>query len=254
MDIVFEKGNSEQPQGHALIYFRSSADPGELWGSYLVILPITVDVSKYVPPFLMNQVGELSPKDLSAFAFPPAPERIDGQSFLEELAEKRGDDLLFCGTIDPADVAAGMMSVNEVVQRYRQMCSALLPAQAPIKPSEEEGLGLSVNEVMYGLMADSDKLSELTKLVGRLRFAAESGEDALAREAEVDINQLARHLPENHRVTRLIEVAKSGGNRGERLADLYLQRCFHLTHEAYVKLGQVEDEIKSLESGGSPSA
>ena len=253
MDIVFEKGSSEEPKGHALIYFRSSADPSELWGSYLVILPIAVDVSKYVPPFLMNQV---SPMDLSAFAFPPAPERIEGQSFLEQLAEKRSDDVLFCGTIDPADVAAGMMSVNEVVQRYSQMCSALMPAQAPAagEPSAEEDLGLSVNEVMYGLMADNDKLSELTKLVGRLRYAAESGEEALAREAEVDINLLASHLPENHQVTRLIEVAKAGGNRGVRLADLYLQRCFHLTHEAYVKLGQVEDEIRTLESDGSPSA
>jgi hypothetical protein len=28
-----------------------------------------------------------------------------------------------------------------------------------------------------------------------------------------------------------------------------LQRCFHLLAEEYVMLGQVEDEIRSLESG-----
>jgi ribosome-associated protein YbcJ (S4-like RNA binding protein) len=33
------------------------------------------------------------------------------------------------------------------------------------------------------------------------------------------------------------------------LAGLYLQRCFHLVQEEYVKLGQVEQEIKVLESG-----
>lgn len=77
MEIIFEKGSEEKPKGHALLYFRSSSDPEELWASYLVVLPIAVDLSKYVPPFLMNQVGELGPKELSAFAFPPAPEKAE---------------------------------------------------------------------------------------------------------------------------------------------------------------------------------
>ena len=66
MDITFDRGSSDRPKGHALLYFRSSSDPDQIWVTYLVILPITVDVSKYVPPFLMNQVGEMGPKDLSA--------------------------------------------------------------------------------------------------------------------------------------------------------------------------------------------
>ena len=70
MDIVFDRGSKEEPKGHALLYFRSRSSLEEIWVTYTVILPITVDVTKYVPPFLMNQVGELGPKELSAFAFP----------------------------------------------------------------------------------------------------------------------------------------------------------------------------------------
>jgi hypothetical protein len=254
MDLIFERGSGEAPKGHALIYFRASSDPEEIWASYLVMLPITVDVAKYVPPFLMSQVGDLGPKDLSAFAFPPAPEKLEGLAHLEETAARREDDLIFGGTINVSDVTAGMMAVNEIVQRYAEMYSAVFPSQQPSEAATgEETRGLGVNEVLYGLMADGDKLSELTKLVGRLRFAAEGGEVALANEAEADIKLLASHLPENHHVLRLIAAAKAGGSRGAKLADLYLQRCFHLTREAYVKLGQVEAEIRAMEAGESSS-
>ena len=73
MDIIFDRGSRDQPKGHALLYFRSDSDPDEVWVTYVVILPISVDVTKYVPPFLMDQVAQMGPKELSAFAFPPRP-------------------------------------------------------------------------------------------------------------------------------------------------------------------------------------
>lgn len=249
MDIVFDKGSAEQPKGHALLYFRNSADPEELWATYLVVLPIMVDVSKYVPPFLMNQLGELGPKDLSAFAFPPAPEKVANYTFLEKLATAREDDILSVGSINPSDVASAMMIVNEAVQKYSELCSGVMPTAQPpdaIPAGEAEGLG--INEVLYSLMSDGDKLSELTRLVGRLRFAVDGGEEALANEAEADIVTLGRLLPESHQISRLIEVAKASGGHDARLADLCLQRCFYLLHEEYVKLGDVEAEIRSLEA------
>ena len=33
------------------------------------------------PPFLMNQVGDFSADDMSAFAFPPAPEEVEDYDF-----------------------------------------------------------------------------------------------------------------------------------------------------------------------------
>ena len=252
MDITFERGDKTQPKGHALIYFRSSSAPDELWVTYLVILPIAVDVAKYVPPFLMNQVGELGAKDLSAFAFPPAPEKIEGHGYLERLAEMRDDDILFGGTINPEDVTSGMMSINEAVQRYAQAYSEVAEAKDSSDVRTDEGSDeLGISEVLYGLMSDGDKLSELTKLVGKLRFSVEGGEKALIKEAETDISLLARHLPENHRVRELVEAAKEGGAQGDRLAELYLKRCFHLMQEQYVELGHVEEQLRTLEGGES---
>ena len=250
MDLVFDRGDQQSPKGHALLYFRSGSDHEELWATYLLVLPITVDVSKYVPPFLMNQMGEIGAKELSAFAFPPAPEKVPDYAHLEQMAGVRDDDILFGGTINPVDVASAMMSVNEAVIKYSEMYVSLAPAVPEHEPEAGEGLdGTSINEVLYGLMSDGDRLSELTGLVGRLRDASENPEETLSKEAEAEINLLARHLPDNHQVPRLIEVTKLSGSRGATLADLYLQRCFHLVQEEYVKLGQVEQEIKVLESG-----
>ena len=249
MDIVFERGSEKEPKGHALLYFLSSEDPEELWAAYLVILPITVDVSKYVPPFLMNQMGELGPKDLSAFAFPPAPERVESHSYLEQLAAMRDDDILFGGTLNTADVASGMMSVNETVQRYAEIYSQVAGVQQPEEDLAVEDLGFGVNEVLYGLMSDADRLNELTKLVGRLTFAVEGSEEALAKEAESDIHLLAKHMPGDHQISLLIAATRAGGSRGARLAGLYLKRCFHLIQEEYASVGQVEAEIRELEAG-----
>ena len=248
MAIEFEKGDREAPKGHAVLYFESASDPKEIWATYLVILPISVDVSKYVPPFLMNQVGDLAAQDLSAFAFPPAPERVDGREYLASLADSRGDDVLFGGRVDPADVPAAMMLVNETVQQYAEQYSATAAGYEALVEGGTEGVGLEVSEVLYELMSEADRLSELTKLVGRLRFAAEGGEAGLVREAEADIEVLARHLPEEFEIPRLVAFTKSGGPLAGRIADLCLQRCFHLAQQEFVKLGQVEREIETLEA------
>ena len=57
MSLDFTYGNPVSPRGHALVYF-SDVQEQNYYASYIVLLPVTVDVAKYVPPFLMNQVGE----------------------------------------------------------------------------------------------------------------------------------------------------------------------------------------------------
>ena len=206
MDLTFDRGSQDEPKGHALLYFRNRADAGEVWATYVVILPITVDVSKYVPPFLMNQVGELGPKDLSAFAFPPTPEQVESYDALENLARRRDDDILFAGDIDPNDVARGMMSINEAVQKYADIYGMHAPALGAPQEDEEEGADLK--DVLYELMSESDRLEELTKMVGRLRFAVEGADARQVEEAERDIRLLARHFPENHNIPGLVRAAK----------------------------------------------
>jgi len=210
-------------------------------------------VSKYVPPFLINQVGDLGATDLTAFAFPPAPERLGTYSALTELAATRDDDILFAGTLNASDVPSAMMSVNEAVQQYADMYTRVMgiPEQEPEEDTEED-TGLGVSEVIYALMSETDRLGELTKLVGRLRFATEGSDAGLIAEAEAEIKVLAGHLPDNHGIARLIEAVKSSDEDGAELADLYLRRCYHLVQEEYVKLGQLDEQIRVLESRGTP--
>ena len=254
MNIQFESGSQERAKGHALIYFQDSSEPGAVWATYLVVLPITVDVSKYVPPFLMNQMGELGAKNLSAFAFPPAPEKLSSREELEKLASARDDDILFGGSVNSSDVTATMMAVNEAIQQYGELCDrgdATFHVDATEDDEDEPGAG--INEVLYGLMSEGDRLNELTKLVGRLRFAVDGVEESLIKETEDEIGVLAEHLPQSHNIEQLVQAVKFSDPRGAKLADLYLKRCYHLTHEAYGELGRVEEEIRILEAE-EPSA
>ena len=256
MDLTFDRGDPSNPKGHAFLVFTNSAEPGEIWATYLVVLPITIDITKYVPPFLMGQIGDAGVKELSAFAFPPFPEQVESYEGLEEIADLREDDVIHGGPFNPSDVVSAMTRVNDVLQGYADSCANLAPpeegdeelaAASEFAPDDSEGLG--VNEVMYSLMNDGDKLSELTKLVGRLRYAVEGGEEVMAREAETDILTLSRLLPANHQIPRLLEVAKAAGGANAELAHLYLQRCFHIMQEEYARLGELDARIRALESG-----
>ena len=250
MDFTFERGSADNPKGHALLYFDDSMNPGELLATYMVTLPIQVDVSKYVPPFLMNQLGDVDDHELSAFAFPPAPEPVESMDFLEKLARAREDDLIYGGSVSATDPLGILGTVNDAIGWYSELCFGKAPQPAMMLEDEiaddDDDLGLSVNDVLYGLMSDQDKLSELTRLVGRLRDAVSSGDNSLAAETRADILTLGRHLPDNHEVPRLAEAASSVSDNAGQLASLYLQRCFYLMAEEYVKLGEVEDEIRGI--------
>ena len=253
MDITFERGSEDAPKGHAFVYFRSTTDAGAVWASYLVILPITVDVAKYVPPFLMSQIPDASMQDLSAFAFPPAPEEMESFEQIQQLAETRDDDILFAGTFNTSDLPTMMMAAGDAVQQYTDLYNTTV-GQASVIDAEsaesalDEG-SVGVNEVMYGLMSDSDKLSELTTLVSKLRFAVDSNEQSLMNEAETDIAMLSRHLGFDHKTDRIVDAIKEGSEDAGRLTMLYVQRCYCIVQEDYIMLGNVEEQIAAIESG-----
>lgn len=250
MDVVFDRGSAEHPKGHALLYFRSNADAQEVWVTYVVILPVSVDVSKYVPPFLIDQVAHMGPKELSAFAFPPAPERLGSYDDLESLAAARDDDILSAGSLNPTDVPAAMMAISEAVEWYAGIYGEVVGVvgdEDEEEPDDDEpDADLGVNEVLYGMMSGVDKLGELAKLVGTLKFAVEGDDESQIKEAEEEMRLLAGHLPENHYVPQLIRAVKSTDSLSARLADLYLKRCYHLVQEDYSGLAQIEEELKLL--------
>ncbi len=250
MDLTFERGSEQSPKGHAVIYFHNSQDASELLATYMIVFPIQTDVSKYVPPFLLNQIGEMGANELSAFAFPPAPEPVGDFEYITKLAKAREDDIIYGGSINATDVISLIGMVNEAISWYSELWEQYAQPEKGIAEAADRGddeIGLSVNDVLYGLMSDQDRLNELTRLVGRLRDAVNSDDLSLTAETRGEIIALGRHLPDNHQVSSLAKAAGSEGENAARLTSLYLQRCFHLTSEEYVMLGQVEDEIRSIE-------
>jgi hypothetical protein len=249
MDLTYERGDSSAPKGHALLYFRSAAPGSKPLATYVICLPVAVDLVKYMPPFLAPHIGEMGAQEMSAFAFPPVPEEVDGHGHLEALAQARGDDLLFGGVVDAAQAPSLLGRVNDAVQAYARSYSASIPARvaAGDRGAAEEPSGLEVNEVLYELMGPRDRLAELARLVGKLRFAAEGSDARQVEEAEREVRALARRLPETYRIDALVRAAKVPTPSSGELAGLYLDRCYKLADEDYPRLKEIEERIQALE-------
>ncbi|HIL31973.1 MAG TPA: hypothetical protein EYG27_10635 [Dehalococcoidia bacterium] len=251
MDLVFEKGDSQNPRGHALLYFRVDTEEDMVYATYVVTLPVKSDLTKYVPPFLASHLGNMPLSDLSAFAMPPVPEALGTFSELERLSELRQDDLVYGGSMFSFDLPRMMEMATEAVQVYSGLCSDSLamnstPAEgaaaaiseelretldmpAAQEPEPEPDDSYNVNEVLFSFMSESDKLGELSKLLGRMRFAVDGADTTAADEVGAEITVLARHLPENYKVADLLVAAKDNSDRSSQLAKLYIDRCFRLS-------------------------
>lgn len=242
MDLYFERGTKETPKGHALVYFRQKYDPEAILATYIITLPVKVDVSKYIPPMFASQMQGMASQDLAGFAFPPLPEKVESLARLRHLAETRDDDLIDGGTGDSNDPMDLLQVVNELQHEYTRLWQQSLETQAlPEAPS--------VNELIYELMGERDKLNELSKLIGKLRFATEGSDTRLMKETEDDISTLARFLPEHYRIPRLVQATEMTAAAAAMLAQLYLERCYKLHEEDYRRLQEVEQEIRRLEEG-----
>ncbi len=261
MDLTFERGDPQHPKGHALLYFRVSTEPDKVYATYVVTLPIKSDLTKYVPPFLASHLGNLPLNDFTAFAMPPVPEPVNSHEELEAMSRLRDDDLIFGPSIFSFDLPRMMEAVTEAVQSYSQMYaehtigpafveaggSAALDSPSQEPPDDDS---YNVNEVLFGLMSERDKLGELSRLLGKLRFAVE-GQDSREVDAAADeISVLGRHLPEKFQVSSLLAVARETSQKGSRLAQLYLDRCFRLSDGDTSSAEDLESQIQSLKDAG----
>ena len=260
MTLDYHIGDPANPKGHALIYFRDGSDPDKVGAAYVVMLPISVDISKYVPPFLAGQVEQLGTGEMSSFAFPPAPEPVPSESWLRETALQRGDDLLFGGVANLDDVTSLMSAVADISSEYSSRYESVTGVGARSGRQVEDsatGLGASsgmdddaptddVHDVMYSLMAEEDLLTELTKLMGRLQYESSGGDEAGARDSKAKIKAIGRHVPENRRIDLLVKSATDGLPESARRAQLYLERVFAMYREDYTRVHTLEKEIKAL--------
>jgi hypothetical protein len=249
MDVSFDIGDPQKPRGHALAYFRTRSEPDKVYATYIIVLPITIDFAKYVPPFLASHLGSM-PNDLSAFSLPPVPEEVGSYEELQRLAGTRDDDLLYAGTMLSFELPEMMEAVGEVVRYYSQAWSDnVKPAiNAPTANEETEGSSPGVNEVLYSLMSEQDRLADLSKLVGKLRFAVEGNDHETGTDMEEEIKLLGRFLPEHYNIPNLLQAVMDSSARGAQLAQLYLDRCYKLSNHDDAGALDLEERIESLKT------
>ena len=248
MDFSFVKGQSSMPKGHALAYFTASDNPNKVFATYIVVLPIAMDVGKYLPPMLAAQMGQITAADFSAFAIPPIPEEIESFNYLYQLAERRDEDLLDCGNVDISQVTEVMQKVNELTKAYADSYAAITrdgatPMLNTAIPSSEYG----VEEVLYHLLSERDKLGELSKIITKIRFAADREDRDTVEEMERTASVLMKYLPDSYRVSEILKRAKDPSQKAAELCRLYLERNYMLMDQNFTSMAQVDEAINRLE-------
>ena len=233
-----------------MVYSRDRLDQEKVYATYVVILPVSVDFSKYVPPFLVSHLGSTPLKEISAFSLPPVPEEVESYHYLLRLADMRDDDLIYTGTISSGDLPTMMQELGDVVQRYAELWSEYAKAATAGAIPETVESSFGVSEVMYSLLGERDRLNELSGLISRLRFAVEGRDGQMQKDAREEISILSRYLPEHYSVESLIKASMDASDKGTRLAKLYLDRCYKLSEGNEAEVGHLEQEIKALESSG----
>lgn len=246
MEPTFERGDRSAPKGHALLYFRALHDPDAVWATYLVVPPIMMDLAKYVPPLFASQVPLQTSVGPTAYPLPPIPEQVAGLSWLREVARARDDDLLDGGTLDPGDVQRLMLATIEAAQSYGTLY-AEWAARAPEPAEEALPDEVDVDDLLYSVMSDSERVGKLAKLLGTLRYAVEGADRQAIEDTAREMEKVGRHLEARYRVEALLRAARQPGEVGWRLAQLYIERAYKLAAEDYAALEAIEQQIGQLE-------
>ncbi|MDE2836167.1 MAG: hypothetical protein OXL97_01470 [Chloroflexota bacterium] len=262
MALTFEIGDESRPRGHAVLYFGNPRTG--LLATYVVLLPVKMDMSKYLPPMLAAQLGGLASEVLGegggSFAAPPIPEAVESVEPLRRLAELRGDDFIWGGDMVLGDLQAAMHQAAQAVHDYEALYQQYMDANpSPTPTGPERSLAdsasdpdSSVQQVVYALMSDRDRLAELSKLVGTMRFALESQDDSLVEETNASLLALGQALPERFWAQRVRQAARDSSGAGARLAQLYVERCYKLLEEDFTAVQALEEQISSLADEAPP--
>ncbi len=254
MTLTFEIGDAGKPRGHAILYYGSPG--GEITATYVLVLPISMDMGKYLPPLLASQLGAVAGsamgEGLGSFAAPPVPEVVEGVAYLERLAGLRGDDLIWGGNVALGDMAAAMQEAAEAVQEYARLYGVYVDSgEAPEPASEHDKMGelsgSGVQDVLYGLMSERNRLGELSKLVGTMRFASDREDAGLVEETDASLGALQRLLPEHYWAGKVRSAAQDTSDNGAQLAQLYVERCYKLLDEDFSAVEELERRIAELE-------
>ncbi|HEY3993696.1 MAG TPA: hypothetical protein VGM01_12575 [Ktedonobacteraceae bacterium] len=257
MTIQFLRGNQQAPKGHAIFVARHSTDPRQVLWTYCVAPPLPLSLAKYLPPFLAAQ---MSPEDIQDMtnvpAMPISPILEEGSSLedLQMVAERRDDDLCDIGLINPHDTNGRVQLVSQSSVEYGQLylnytngaklSSPSLPAFADEPAVLDE---LDAEELLIQTMTDRQRLSELSKLVGLIRYALEGKDTHLVDDTKRRMQRITRQLPDKYRTNELITAAANPQDRGAKLAELYIERGYKLLDEEYADIPNIELAIRKLQ-------
>ena len=240
MAVRFEVGDPDKPRGHALLYFRTTEDT--ILATYVVVLPIAINPAKYIPPAFAARIPHQM-SEVAATALPPIPETMESVEQVRRLAQRRDDDLLDGGVID-ADPEQLMVAAHEAAQQYAAQYQRALEAEPPAAPPQQPP---DEDALRWMLMTEKERIGELAKLTGQLRYAMEGGDEHLRRATIAQMEQLRALLPEKYRIGEFLAAVQQTGEKGRRLAELYIDRCYKLSNEEYEALRDLDRQIADLE-------
>lgn len=257
MDMRFLRGDPNAPKGHVIFIARSTSNPRVIFCTYCIVPPTPLSLTKYLPSFLAAQ---LPPEELREAAnvnvmpIPPMLEEGSSLEHLQMLAERRSDDLCDIGPINPRDEAARMQLVAEGCQEYGQLylsytqtfdkiSSSPLPELNEAMPLDD----LDPEDLLEQTMTDRERLTELGKLVGMVRYALEGRDTELLQETKRKMQRISTRLPDKYRANDLTNAALEPGERGAKLVQLYLDRGFKLLDEEYADIPSIERAIRDLQ-------
>lgn len=256
MSIQFLRGDPQAPKGHAIFVARSTGNAHTVLCTYCVVPPMPLSLAKYLPSILAAQIP---PEDLQdatnvpVMPIPPMLEEGNTMEHLRMLAEARDDDLCEIGSISPRDEMARMQLVTQGCQEYGQLYMnhastfRQSPTTLPITDEPTPLDDLDAEELLLQTMTDRQRLEELSKLVGVVRYALDGKDTHLLQETRQRMQRIARQLPEKYRGDDLIAAATRAEDRGTRLAELYIDRGYKLLDEEYADIPGIERSIRELQ-------
>lgn len=241
MNLTFERGDAARPSGHALLYFTTGS-PERVLATYLVLPPIALNLAKYMPPmFAANlPIGDETARPVP---LPPVPEEVASHAYLERLAEARGDDLVFAGSVLDDEPQRLMLETGYAAEAYADRYESYASTFATPEPAPP---ALDAASVIYSVMSEGERLAELTKLTGALREATERGDLRGTAENTREMRALLEVLAPKYRGNHILAAAQEPGERGRRLCELLLERAYALHREEYLDVGRLDREIDAL--------
>ena len=248
-DLVYELGNPAEPAGHAFLYFIVGRDDATVAATYIVVPPVSIDFSRYVPPLLASSLGSAGLLAQAAFLpVPPVPEELELRE-LRRLAQRRGDDILVGGAEGVSDDVGSLMArVAEIGDAYARAYQDAM-SHAPETEPEPEAPADDLTEasaLLYSVLSEAERLEELSRQAGRLRYALDGNDRSLAEATRAEMRAIAAYLPEKYHASDLIEAAARPGPSGARLAELYIERGYKLAADSFEAIAPLDAEIASL--------